>query len=169
MTFPNPFADGMDSQRVGLWIHPEDLAVEQGELAAEKFGTLFAAWPQGMAERTGWGEGVASWSRAALAEGATRAGRYFGAPIEGGTTDDLAGSVVAWAREAGLQHVVAYRPFVGPWLDEARLMEKSLAAQGIALTWRRRRWDTQLFPSARRGYFPFWEHVKRAGYASFLK
>jgi len=56
-----------------------------------------------------------------------------------------------------------YRPFVGPWLVEARTIESALAQAGIAATWRRRSWDSRLFPHASRGYFPFWEKVKAAG------
>lgn len=151
----------VESERVGLWIHPEDLAVEQGELAGQKFGAIFAGWPAGIAERAGWSEGVAAWSCAALEEGATRASRHFGAAVENGRVDDLTGRMVEWAKGAGLKRVTAYRPFVGPWLDEARLIEKSLAAQGVEVIWRRREWDTKYFPSARRGYFPFWEKVDK--------
>lgn len=66
----------------------------------------------------------------------------------------------AWAREKNLRRVVAYRPFVGPWLDEGLVAERALAAAGVTVTWRRRAWDAELFPHAGRGYFPFWERVK---------
>ena len=56
-----------------------------------------------------------------------------------------------------------YRPFVGPWLVEARTIESALAQAGIAATWRRRAWDAEHFPHATRGYFPFWERIKSVG------
>jgi len=71
--------------------------------------------------------------------------------------------LVEWAKTQGLRRVVAYRPCIGPWLDEGLAAERALSAAGIALTWRRRAWDTELFPHAGRGYFPFWERVKAAG------
>jgi hypothetical protein len=75
----------------------------------------------------------------------------------------LAVSLVEWAKQYNLQAVVAYRPFVGPWLAEAHALEAALASAGIAVTWRRRAWDAEHFPHATRGYFPFWERIKSAG------
>ena len=59
--------------------------------------------------------------------------------------------------------MVAYRPFIGPWLPEALAIEAALAKAGITVRWRRRGWDTTLFPHATRGYFPFWERIRSAG------
>jgi deoxyribodipyrimidine photo-lyase len=150
-------------ERIGLWVHPEDLAVEQGELAALKIQGVNASWPTGMSARAGWSEKVASWTQAALHDGAMRAGQHFGAPVSSGETSDLAVSLVEWAQQNNLQAIVAYRPFVGPWLAEALALEAALAAAGIAMIWRRRAWDTRLFPHATRGYFPFWEQIKIIG------
>jgi hypothetical protein len=147
-------------ERVGLWLHAEDLAAEVGELAREKFAAVNAAWPAGIAARAGWGERVASWTRAALGDGAARAVAHFGAAGAQGATDDLAAELVGWARDQHLHRVVAYRPFIGPWLDEGLAVERALAASGVGVVWRRRAWDTELFPHAGRGFFPFWERVK---------
>ena len=59
--------------------------------------------------------------------------------------------------------IVAYRPFIGPWLAEALAFEARLSATGIQVIWRRRAWNTEHFPHATRGYFPFWEKIKVAG------
>jgi deoxyribodipyrimidine photo-lyase len=149
--------------RVGLWVHPEDLAVERGELSAEKFVAINASWPKPMAKKAGWSEAVANWTTAALHDGALRAGAHFGADVSAEASDDLAATLVAWARKHQLKRVVAYRPFVGPWLMEALAIESALAHAGISMVWRRRAWDTRLFPHATRGYFPFWEKVRSAG------
>jgi hypothetical protein len=149
--------------RAGLWVHPEDLAVERGELSAEKFVVINAAWPKPMAKKAGWSEAVAIWTQAVLRDGASRAGAHFGAGVSSESSDDLAATLVEWARKQQLKRIVAYRPFVGPWLIEAQSIESALAQAGIAITWRRRAWDTRLIPHASRGYFPFWEKVKAAG------
>ena len=149
--------------RAGLWVHPEDLAVERGELSAEKFVAINASWPKYMATKASWSEAVATWTQAALRDGAARAGAYFGADVSAEASDHLAATLVEWARAHQLKRVVAYRPFVGPWLAEAQAIESALAQAGIAVVWRRRAWDTRLFPHATRGYFPFWEKVKAAG------
>jgi len=149
--------------RAGLWVHPEDVAVERGELSAEKFVAINASWPNPIAKKAGWSEAVANWTKAALHDGASRAGAHFGADVSAEASDDLAATLVDWARKHQLKRVVAYRPFVGPWLVEAVAIETALAKAGIVITWRRRAWDTRLFPHATRGYFPFWEKVRSAG------
>jgi hypothetical protein len=144
-------------------VHPEDLAVEQGELAGLKVQAINASWPTGLSARAGWSEKVSTWTQAALSDGATRASNHFGAVVTLGESSDLATSVVQWAKQNQLQVLVAYRPFVGPWLTEALALEAALASAGISLIWRRRAWDSEHFPHATRGYFPFWERIKSAG------
>ena len=150
-------------ERIGLWVHPEDLAVEQGELADLNIQAVNAFWPADIRARAGWSEKVTAWTQAALEDGATRAGKYFGADVSSGEVADLAASLVEWAKANRLQAIVAYRPFVGPWLAEAQAIEAALSAAGIPLIWRRRNWDAEHFPHATRGYFPFWERIKSVG------
>ena len=90
-------------------------------------------------------------------------GQYFGAEVSSGESSDLAMSLVEWAKQNRLQAVVAYRPFIGPWLIEALALESALASVGIRVIWRRRAWDAEHFPHATRGYFPFWERIKSLG------
>jgi len=149
--------------RIGLWLHPEDLAVEQGVLTGLKIQAINASWPTGISARAGWSEKVSVWTEAALRDGATQAGNHFGSEVSSSATSDLAASVVEWATQNQLQAVVAYRPFVGPWLAEALAVESAMACAGIGLIWRRRAWDTEHYPHATRGYFPFWERIKSAG------
>jgi len=157
----NPQTRTMTSVRVGLWIHAEDLSAERGELAQEKFASINAAWPTRQAQRAGWSVKVEAWTRAAQEEGATRAAKHFGATVINDATDDLAENLVTWSKEHNLKRIIAYRPFVGPWLEEAMRAEQALRSNGIEVTWRQRRWDAEHFPHATRGYFPFWENVKQ--------
>lgn len=150
-------------ERIGLWVHPEDLAVEQGELAGLRVEAINASWPETIAARIGWSETVAAWTQSALRDGASRAGDHFKAEVSADQPRDLATGIVDWARRHRLQTVVAYRPFVGPWLGEGLAIEAALASAGIPTVWRRRAWDNELFPHATRGYFPFWERIKSAG------
>jgi deoxyribodipyrimidine photo-lyase len=159
----DPLWTNSSEGRAGLWVHPEDLAVERGELSAEKFVAINASWPKPIAKKAGWSEAVAAWTQAALRDGVSRAGVHFGADVSAEPTDDLSVAIVDWARKHQLKRVVAYRPFVGPWLAEAHTIESALASAGIRIIWRRRTWDAKHFPHATRGYFPFWESVKSAG------
>jgi hypothetical protein len=148
--------------RIGLWVHPEDLVVEQGELASLKIQAVNASWPISISARAGWSEKVSVWTQAALSGGSTRAGQHFGAEVSSGETSDLATALVEWAKQNQLQAVVAYRPFIGPWLTEALGLEAAMASAGVRVIWRRRAWDAEHFPHATRGYFPFWERIKSA-------
>lgn len=158
----DPLWINAEEGRAGLWVHPEDLAVERGELAAEKFVAINASWPKPIAKKAGWSEAVANWTQAALRDGAARAVAHFGADLSCDSSDDLAATLVEWARKHQLKRIVAYRPFIGPWMAEAVAIESALAHASVAITWRRRAWDTRLFPHATRGYFPFWEKVRSA-------
>jgi hypothetical protein len=154
-------AAGPGAPRCGLWLHPEDLCAELGGLAGAPVAAIFAGWPTGLAARAGWGPNVERWTRAALADGAERATRRFGCAVEAGASDELAAALSAWAREAGLASVLAHEPMQGPWRAEALAGERALAAVGVRLIWIRRKWDAQLWPHATRGFFPYWEEVKR--------
>lgn len=159
----DPTASVAPDGRAGLWLHPEDLTAEQGELAAHRFVSVNASWPVGLPSAAGWAPPVETWTKAALAEGAARTGEHFEAEVIAADTSDLADALLDWARSRRLDVVVAYRPFVGPWLGQGLAIENTLAAAGIRTVWRRRKWDAALFPHATRGYFPFWERIRAAG------
>jgi hypothetical protein len=158
-----PAAADLEKGRAGLWLHPEDLAVERGELAGLRLESINASWPVGIATAAGWSPKVAQWTRSALADGAQRAAKHFGPEVVATESPDLAAMMVEWAQARKLSTVVAYRPFVGPWLSEALAIEAALAKAGITVHWRRRAWDQEQFPHATRGYFPFWERIRSAG------
>ena len=98
-----------------------------------------------------------------MVDGAQRAGKHFGTEVVATDSPDLAAAMVEWALTRKLSAVVAYRPFIGPWLPEALAIEAALTKAGITMRWRRRAWDASLFPHATRGYFPFWERIRSAG------
>jgi len=148
-------------ERVGLWLHAEDLSAEIGELSEHKYVAVYATWPTRITTLAGWSEKVATWTRSAIDDGAMRAEVHYQVQVKRGETDDLSTDILAWAHLHNLRHIEAYRPFVGPWLDEGLAIERKLRSIGITMTWRRRIWDSELFPHAGRGYFPFWEQVKR--------
>ena len=51
-------------------------------------------------------------SRAALRDGALRAGTHFDAEVSAEPAADLGAELMAWAQNHQLKRVVAYRPFV---------------------------------------------------------
>jgi deoxyribodipyrimidine photo-lyase len=154
-------AEGPGAVRAGLWLHPEDLCAEVGGLADAPVKAIFAAWPRGFGARAGWSPAVEQWTRAALSDGGERAGRRFQCEVEGGEHEDLAESLAAWARAERLAAVLAHEPMTGPWRPEARAAEAALGRAGVSLLWIRRSRDDRLWPHATRGFFSYWEAVKR--------
>lgn len=104
---------------------------------------------------------MADWTRAALADGAARAGEWFGCGTVASEAGDLAEALADWAAAERLDAVFAHEPAVGPWRAEAQAAEAALGRAGVRLIWIRREWDAAWWPRATRGYFPFWEEVKR--------
>ncbi len=68
---------------------------------------------------------------------------------------------VTWARKEGLSQVVVVAPAVGP--NEGRVLElaTALGKHGVACSWYRRTWDAELHRLADKGFFPFWERVRK--------
>ena len=143
--------------RLGLWMHAEDLCPELGRLGDAPLTALFAAWPREVSARAGWSPLVDAWNRAALADGAARASRHYGCEAQTGESKNLAD----WARRERLDAVLAHEPTQGPWRVEASAAEAGLARAGVSLVWIRRGRDDRLWPHATRGFFPFWEAVRR--------
>ncbi len=147
--------------RVGWWLHPEDLTVEELAAGGPVPVSILAAWPEAVATDEGWSAPVTAFTQAALADGASRAAQAWGAPVHAARTATVAESAVAWAREHGLDSVVAMRPAVGPWRTAGETLERALASAGVRMVWRQREWDTVLHPMADKGFFPFWTAAAR--------
>lgn len=155
-------AEGAGAGRAGLWLHPEDLCAEVGGLADAPVAAVFAGWPRGLGARAGWSAAVEAWTRAALEDGADRAGRRFSCPVERGEKEPLAQALSEWALGHRLDAVMVHEPMAGPWRPEARAAETALEAAGVRLSWIRRKWDAELWPQAANGFPSFWAAVKRA-------
>ena len=102
-----------------------------------------------------------NWTRAALEDGAARAGERFSCAVEHVEKTVLADALAQWAADHRLDAVLVHEPMAGPWRAEGRAAEGALGASGGSLKWIRRKWDDELWPHATRGFFPYWEAVKR--------
>lgn len=69
--------------------------------------------------------------------------------------------IIGWAREIGVQQVVFVVPGVGFKRAVASSAWRCLVAQGISCVWYQRDWDAGLQRLADRGFFPFWERIKK--------
>jgi deoxyribodipyrimidine photo-lyase len=101
-----------------------------------------------------WGDAARRYAGEATADVAARAAAHFscGATL----TDALdAEALLTAARAAGARQVLTPCAPVGPVADRLATLAPVLAAEGIALHAVRRRWDSGLWPHARRGFFAF--------------
>ncbi len=105
-----------------------------------------------------WGKGARALIGTAMADAASRVTAYFGCAAKNIDTLDTA-TLISAAQAAGARQIVmAYAP-VGPVADRLAALAHALADEGIALAQIRRNWDTQFWPYAKRGFFPFKERI----------
>lgn len=99
---------------------------------------------------------VSAFEAAALADTASRSGLDC-EKMHAGAHCDLA----AWADRAGIKQIVT--PYIpeGPLRDWLRLVEPTLAAQGIAFCEWRREWDVAIWPHSTAGFFKVKERIPR--------
>ena len=133
-----------------LLVHHDDLNPESLFAADAPVKRVLAVCDHALL----WGDAARRFVGEATADAATRAAAHFGC---GATlADALDGeALLAAARAAGARQVLTPNPPVGPVADALAALEPVLAAEGVALCPVRRRWDTGLWPHARRGFFAF--------------
>lgn len=147
-------------RRSGIWIHDEDLRIEESPLAMVKPVAIVAPAPVGIWEAEAYHPDKRAFLRAGLADGASRASAWFGTSAPLLDSDDLVGTLLSWAREEGLDTIHALKPCVGPLAEALPVIERALAAEGVSLNLVRRPEDVAVMNLARAGFFNFWEKVK---------
>ncbi|GEO01059.1 hypothetical protein NSE01_28910 [Novosphingobium sediminis] len=133
-----------------LLVHHEDFSAESLFAADAPIRGVLAVRDPALL----WGDAARRYAGEAAADAATRAEGHFRC---GSTLADRldAETVSAAARAVGARQVLTPYAPVGPVADALAALEPALAAEGIALSPVRRRWDSGLWPHARRGYFAF--------------
>ncbi len=129
----------LEKVKTGLWVHDEDLSAETvGPLATTEFAGIFRS--------------------TAMTSGAAQTA--YRRQAMGGATEKLE-TLSEWAASSGLSRVVAYAPFVGPLNDRLPELRESLQQRGVDLILLRRESDAAIFPFAWKGFFPFWDGVRK--------
>lgn len=67
----------------------------------------------------------------------------------------------SWIKNDGLSHVVIVDPPVGPNSVKVQEAAKILTDNGVKCSYYRSPWDLKLYELADKGFFPFWERVKK--------
>ena len=154
LEFPLP------GNRTGIWLHDEDLHIEDSPLATLRPAALLATVPSGPWRRASWFPDKTRFLRRAIEDGAGRASRHFEIEAEVMEVEDLAGELASRAEEQRLDTIIALRPFVGPLADELPALASALEGRGIRLQLVRRPEDVSVMNLATGGFFGFWETVK---------
>jgi deoxyribodipyrimidine photo-lyase len=149
------------SGRIGIWIHADDLCLENSPLAALRPDSVAAFTSAGTYARYGLSERRIQSIHTALRDGLTRAGTHFDCTTSLSDTPSTADGTKAWAESEKLDAVIAMAPNIGPVADALPSIRRALISMNVPLHLVRRPWDAQMFPTAKSGFFPFWEKTSR--------
>jgi deoxyribodipyrimidine photo-lyase len=154
---PQDFARGSDvpKERYGLLItqedlHPESLIDAQDDVAA--IATV--------ANVNGQSDQVNAFISGALVDAGPRASHAFQASHQ--HLDTLDPSIIAdWADEHGLKVIATGYTPIGQIRTQLNIIKVALALRCITLITLQRRWDSDAWPHARKGFFPFREKIPK--------
>jgi deoxyribodipyrimidine photo-lyase len=134
-----------------LLVHEEDLSVECA-LPQSFAPSAVILWrtPPRSAVR-------AAWMERAIAETRVRLQAAFGQEPQ--AASDLP-SLIRCMESQSVRRIVMAAPCVGPVRDALQPFLGWCATSEIPVTAVRRRWDAQVFPFAKSGFFPFWNAVR---------
>lgn len=154
---PPVAADRTPSGRSLLLVTPEDL---NPETVIPSGPDIVAAVVCSETERPTtwpWGDKAHSFVREAAEDAAQRISATYA--IDAVALPFSATDIAAAAHDAGARTVVTPYAPVGPVADALTVLADDLATHDIALTRIRRSWDSQLWPLATKGFFPFKERA----------
>jgi deoxyribodipyrimidine photo-lyase len=137
-----------------LLVTPEDMSPETFIPNSASINAAIVAVPQDLL----WGEASQHFVKGAATDTAARASAHFGCPaniVQAINADTL----IAAAQAAGTAQIITPYAPAGPIADALRDASPLLAQAGLTLSQPRRSWDTQFWPHAKKGFFPFKEQI----------
>lgn len=150
------------SADAGLWIHEEDLSVENSAFGRHAFSSVLVTADADTWECHRFPVAKRQWIADALEDAATRAERHWKAPAILETRTPHGDALLRWAKSNNLQQVAALRPEVGPLSDSLPALRATLAQAGIRLILIDRHEDQQIRHFATGGFFQFWERLRKS-------
>ncbi|MGL5020092.1 MAG: FAD-binding domain-containing protein, partial [Luteolibacter sp.] len=148
--------------RLGIWIHEEDLLIEQSPLAALKPSAILATGDTATWTRFRYPEQKIDWLQNALTDAAMRAGSAFGIEAKVYADSYVTGALLRWSAEHQIQQITTMRPEIGPLHDQLLEIQAALTKSGIDLVLFDRPDDLALRPLATAGFFGFWEKMQKS-------
>ncbi len=149
------------SADIGLWIHEEDLSLENSALGRQSFSTVIVTADIGTWEHQRFPSLKRQWITNALQDAATRAEGHWKNPVTLETHAPHGDAILRWTKSNHLQQIVTLRPEVGPLHDSLPVLRASLAQAGVRLILIDRPEDLKIRHFATGGFFPFWERLRK--------
>lgn len=157
-----PTTPSMREGRIGIWIHEEDLFIEQSPLASLHPRTIIATRDPTTWKRLRYPKIKNTWLETAIHDSAKRASNAFGIEVEVSGDASVTKALLRWATEHQLQQITAMRPEIGPLHDQLDHLQAELSIAGIELVLFDRPEDIALRPLATGGFFNFWEKMQKS-------
>lgn len=157
-----PSTPSMREGKIGIWIHEEDLSIEQSPLASLHPKSIIATRDTATWKRLCYPKIKTCWLETAIDDGAKRASNAFGIKVEGSGDASVTEALLGWAAEHQLQQIVAMRPEIGPLHDQLGHLQAALSNAGIELIFFDRPEDLALRPLATGGFFSYWEKMQKS-------
>lgn len=153
-----PLRDG----RIGIWIHEEDLLIEQSPLASLRPLAMLATRDNATWTRLRYPKIKTTWLQNAIDDAAKRASSAFGIDVEVSADSSMTEALLLWANKHRLQQIATMRPEIGPLHDQLHHLHAALSNAGIELILIDRPEDLALRPLATGGFFGFWEKMQKS-------
>jgi hypothetical protein len=150
----------MREGKIGIWIHEEDLFIEQSPLASLHPRTIIATRDSATWKRLRYPKIKTTWLETAIDDEAKRASNAFGIEVEVSGDSPITEALLGWAAEHQLQQIAAMRLEIGPLHDQLDYMQAALSNAGIELILFDRPEDLAIRPLATGGFFGFWEKMQ---------
>ncbi len=156
-----PLTPQLRDGKVGIWIHEEDLLVEQSPLATLKPSAILATGDAASWTRFRYPEHKMIWLRTALTDATQRASAAFKTEAMFHHDTRIIEALLRWATEHQLLQIAAMRPDIGPLYEQLPEIQATLNQSGIDLVLFDRSEDLALRPLATAGFFGFWESTRK--------
>ena len=148
-------------KRIGVWVHNDDLCPEFGPLTNFKPVSVAGFKDAAMSAKYGQSNLAQRFTEDSMKDALNRCGGHFKCNTEYYESGTLKENITKWITKNSIDHVVAFKPFIGPVGKQLRIVEGEFLAHNVSLSMTRRDWDQNLFCHAKSGFFSFLEEDQK--------
>ncbi|MEM6821546.1 MAG: FAD-binding domain-containing protein [Verrucomicrobiota bacterium] len=153
-----------------LWLHGEDLSFWENDVDLGRFPpkSVIAVIDQRLLNGHHVSNLRQTFLTEAMQDAVDRISENLGVEAKL-LAGDLAETLLAESKRLGVKQVFAINPAVGPLRQQLDRITKELNTNGIRLETFRRSRDELIWPLAKKGFFPFWQSMKKRLRSGFLE